>query len=593
MPHLRDYFHSGRILLLGKTLASDTFWNHLLVQYLCSPRLLLFKPNTYSQKLGAVHVSHFDNVEVVVKTKLDDIATYDAIILGVNGEAADTQLDMLVKVVQKLYREFNTRLISCPLPQILVFPTAKEHVAALSYALTEPEPPRFLNRLAQIGQGRESINEFELTLIRMLKDSVANALGLPFPRGFDALNNWLSQFRDGDHPLLLRVLRNFRYYPAETQRALLDNYLTFVNKLGDGKPSRKWLTYLGRPNKSAPAVLTLAAKTAWANGLVAKNRLAVKTYDDLVANLAKETKKLTAGETLEIYFVDDVVGSGGQLVSYLEKFLNDRLATAKGPGGLERWKLLIGAMLEEGSSVRVRLNAVFIIGVRSDEFEKLFPEGLQPVQVSEEFAGTRPMAGDLRIKVRESKGRKELGEIKVRVHVIDYTRSIFELCDNEDLPRHKLESLLNRYVGITRARQKEHWLQFEPFGWKEGGALVSTHLNCPGNTLPIIWGEGRRRTGVTWRPLFPRYFNPWDDGSKNAASIIHSLEFDADRWKVSDRKLVAYILKSLTLETPARIAHRVKLDQAKIESALVEIENKLWKDEKYREKLRGLFRIVS
>jgi hypothetical protein len=42
-----------------------------------------------------------------------------------------------------------------------------------------------------------------------------------------------------------------------------------------------------------------------------------------------------------------------------------------------------------------------------------------------------------------------------------------------------------------------------PLGWAGQGLLVLLETNCPNNTLPVFWKEGRFR-GRTWRPLFQR-----------------------------------------------------------------------------------------
>ena len=566
---------------MGRTLVSDLCWNYLLVDYLCTRKALRIIPNARSQEIGDVRITHYDNVEVIEEIGLDTIADYDLIIQGVSVPDDHPYVRRLSDRVEELYREFNGRLLSRPLPQVVVFPTGKRG-GALDPALFKGERPRFLQLLSQVGLRPEGRREFEVILIRTLKDCVANALGLPFPRGIEVLDNWLSQFEPDDQPLALRMLRSFRYYPAETQRKLLDLYLNTIDKQDGDVKAKRCLTYLGRPNKSGPAVLTLAAKTTWASQLAAEKRLTVKTYDDLLVHLAAETKQLTGGKSLDIYFVDDVIGSGGQLISYLEKFLNDHLSSG-------HRRMILESILEGG---RLRLHVVFVIGISSGGFEKLFVKGLDPVQISSsKFLGTRSRVGDLRVNVRVRNGPKGLREVNVKVHVIDYTPSIFELFEKNELPRAKFESLLKSYFGITKPRAREHWLQFEPFGWKGGGALVSTHLNCPGNTLPIIWAEGG--VGKEWKPLFARYFNPWDDGGKTLKAVTDSLGFEAEKVTKPTREKVAYVLHALTGKSAAEIARIVKLNEEQVRSTIQRVEDGLFNDEKYRDELASLFRQVS
>ncbi len=95
--------------------------------------------------------------------------------------------------------------------------------------------------------------------------------------------------------------------------------------------------------------------------------------------------------------------------------------------------------------------------------------------------------------------------IEIKLHIIDYTNSIREVYENEE----ELEVLLNKYNFITKPRANEYPCDFEPFGWKDNGGLISTYANAPGNTLPIIWGDN------CWSPLFNRYFNPWHKGEED------------------------------------------------------------------------------
>jgi hypothetical protein len=46
-------------------------------------------------------------------------------------------------------------------------------------------------------------------------------------------------------------------------------------------------------------------------------------------------------------------------------------------------------------------------------------------------------------------------------------------------------------------------LSDHPLGWADQGLLVLLETNCPNNTLPVFWKEGRFG-GSPWKPLFPR-----------------------------------------------------------------------------------------
>lgn len=595
MPPLHTYFQSGKVLFIGPTLANDRHWNLFLASELSGCNQL-FNANEAQQLIGTVSIGHLSDVNMLLSNEMEDeLLSFDVILLGLEAEQkeAEEQLSVVIKAVKEAYDRSEFKAVVAPLPEVLVFPTKPASLSVLRM-LTERERPTFLHPLFIDGHAIR-YTDFRQTLIGMLKNSVAFSLGLAFPRGLNLLDSWLIQFSEADQPLALRLLRYFKYYTAECQRVLIEAYLNFyrTESMEDSRSRVVWLSYLGRPNKSAPAVLTLAAKTSWARGILTQSGrtgLVVKSYDDLVSDLGPAIHGLAADQGIDIYLVDDVIGSGGQLVSYLKKFLNSHLwDESLDPASGFSWDECMDAIAVNTTRPKVTLNAVFVIGVSSRETEKLFSE-LQEVQVLQpELAGTRSKIGKLKIRVRNEEGSAFV-EPMINVHIIDYTKSIYELFEERLLPREMIEPLLLRYSRITKPREKEHWLQFEPFGWKECGALVSTHMNCPGNTIPLIWGDGGDRS---WRPLFPRYFNPWDDGSKEAEGIIDSIGFDAKTKDEANRHMVAYLLKSLTNESASTIARKVEIDPADIEQTLIDLESKLAADESYRDRLRELFTRVS
>jgi hypothetical protein len=470
------------------------------------------------------------------------------------------------------------------LPPVLAFPT-QGSLPQKSLLEVGIDLPEFLTFLPEIGYGPKAYPAFAQAVSRMLINAVAISLQLTIPH---SLGEWLSQFQNGDQALALRLLRNFKYYSAATQQALLDAYLSFNEKVltKDSRRRTVWLSYLGRPNKSAFTAFQLAGKTEWANRILSdteKKGLEIKTYDALVPNLVKRIGSMSESELIDIYLVDDVIGSGGQLTSYLSKFLErDLPEEAAKSGDGERWSRIASAMTGDEAAPRVRLNAVFVIGVKSEAFERHFPDELHLVPLEEpSLAGTRSVSGKLKVKLSRGPDVPKADEITVTVHIIDYTRSIFEL---SDLPWQTIESLLGRYFGIAKPRKSEHWLQFEPYGWKNSGALVSTHLNCPGNTVPIIWGEDGK---PAWKPLFRRQFNSWHDGNADASAIVKTLS------SVSDSEMIAYVLHKLTHKPLVEIAKMSGIEQTVISNSLARVETRIYEDSVYRARLRDLFIQVS
>lgn len=592
MLPLHKYFENGKILLIGVTLAEDDEWNHLLTSEFCGADDDRFTIND-TKTIGGVSITHQTDVHMLLSDEMsEEVASFDIIVIGLEPEPqkAEEQFRLLTDKLKSVYTLAQTKAVSAPLPQVLAFATKNGLFLYSRLLEKEPEFRRFVHLLSDAA-GSPSYADFRNTLVNALKDAVAFSLGLSFPSGVLVLDKWLAQFDEPDQPLALRLLRYFRFYSAECQRSLLEEYLKYQDTLIDDEDRVRdvWLTYLGRANKSAPAVLTLAAKTSWARGILNEERqgtLQVKSYEDLISHLTRHADDSTKSHGLDIYLIDDVIGSGGQLVSYADKFLNKHLISEfRALGKEDRWRNLLQAMSEGFPNELVRLHALFVIGVESQELEARF-EGWNTVQTSSPtLVNTRSLKGVLKIPVRTHADHSD-ASIRLRVHIIDYTRSLFGLCRTDALPSSAANSLLLRYMHITKPRSKEHWLQFEPFGWKECGALISTHLNCPANTLPIIWGDAGERP---WQPLFPRYFNPWDDGGKNADEVVRILNSDPEFQGDWTRRVTAYVLSSLTGESSEEIAIRLGLSSLDVQTVIGEENNKLIGDESYREKVRPIF----
>lgn len=133
----------------------------------------------------------------------------------------------------------------------------------------------------------------------------------------------------------------------------------------------------------------------------------------------------------------------------------------------------------------------------------------------------------------DEKGCKCEKVIRVYVHIADFNQNVGMVCEKEGIDYSKLRSILSEYVYVTSPRTNEYPCDFEPFGWKECGGLFSTYANCPGNTLPIIWGNRdkirdpkniKNRHLKKWEPLFPRFFNPMDEGKAKERKKLYCSE---------------------------------------------------------------------
>jgi hypothetical protein len=118
-------------------------------------------------------------------------------------------------------------------------------------------------------------------------------------------------------------------------------------------------------------------------------------------------------------------------------------------------------------------------------------------------------------------------------------------------------------------------------------------MNCPGNTLPIIWGDRKLGRDKPWLPLFPRYFNPWHDGSDTLQQIIDRINFNPNKTSLEKRKMLAFILTTRTRKEEDEIVEMLGLKSQNMERVFAKIDHDSQTNPDYREKLRQLFRVSS
>ena len=165
---------------------------------------------------------------------------------------------------------------------------------------------------------------------------------------------------------------------------------------------------------------------------------------------------------------------------------------------------------------------MFAVGIKNSNLEKIVK--LKNVPKSNGVKGSIeiPICKDIYRHINFSRcDCKE--KVSINLHIADYTENYSGICSNNKIDVAEVRKMLEKYVCITDPpRMNEYPCDFEPYGWKNCGGLLTTYANTPGNTLPIIWGErdpwGEGTQGP-WKPLYQRYFNPWAEGNTNISEL--------------------------------------------------------------------------
>lgn len=413
----------------------------------------------------------------------------------------------------------------------------------------------------------EFYSTFRNAIVSALEEDLQHVVAATVGAGERMARHWLMQFDPVDRPIVLGIMKHFRYYSALSIVELFDRFLTTeIGMPGPGLrvslftkhvPVRRGFqgtevsannlvfSYIGRPNKSAPSALALLAKSEWmrrfrSDPAIAPTRIPTfSTYDELVGLLLKRLGG-EVGETPTdsfcVVLVDDVIGSGGQVQDYAFKLFYGRvweLLAKRTPDKAEQLWCSLRDRLQNGY---ITIYCLFAIGIENSELSLLVERSNADTSdcqtVSPAFGRFNLCCKDY-VPVRALFERKTAeaaargteyylqkddvalipGGVDVPVYlaVAEYNRNVFDVCSAEGISPEKLGEVLMKYRYSAEGRKSEYPCQFEPWGWKRSGGLLSTYANCPGNTLPIVWGA--RRSDNPWEPLFPRIFNPWDKGN--------------------------------------------------------------------------------
>jgi|GEM_PF-6165189 len=483
-------------------------------------------------------------------------------------------------------------IIFCPVDQNAAKETSWIHVGLKNYdqqiRVMPYSPTNYFNNL------------FE-EIYNSLVDRIAYRLRLPKYFGDQHLRKWLKQFQVPENNfedvgLILRIMEHFRYYTVNNIIDLFDCLLKReapLDKFKDGRLeffskkdvliSNIWFSYLGRANKSGPATLPLIAKTEWLKMLLAqleelylhsnqhKKKEGKKNKQPKFINVDELSKELfnyfkeKNSEILSLVFVDDCIMSGGQLTDYfvdfVENYLKYALLLSKNNAPEEKDGLLENVLEKKDKLLknavvdiqRLKYYAIYAIGVENPFIEKLLNTGEPMVNLRmeiNEFDITH-RAGNVIIEIKkqfkpDDKNEYEFPlqiEVNIDTYIADYTKGIMNIFTKEE-PNH-IWKVLNKYYPVVQPREKEHWVQFSPFGWKANGGLTATYANCQGNTLPIIWGEGVYN-GKAWVPLYIRHFNPWSLGNAKLKTVLENISaIFKDKQDISEedkKRILAYTL---------------------------------------------------
>lgn len=491
---LAQYVRGRRIQLVGATLLTSG-WQ-----------------KTLSAILGTavLHESAY-SAEGLLRSPLHDI-----VLLGLDGVDIDSEERRLARAMvtslAELYGESAASAVRQPLPQLVIFPTGDKRLPRQALAGHVRESHHFVKVVDEDPLADDVLRCLEQAIIAALEDRVCHSIGLHFPEGLVRLRRWLENFLPADRPTALALAERLRFYCIDAMVRLLDKYLQTTSAAGQEQgripipggerfaPGTYVFSNLGRPFKSASAVLPLVGRSRWVSSFgedlqlgylpPRQRRPAVRVYESLAARVFAQIAGYPDGEVLNVVLVDDVIGSGGQVTNYLCRFLGkelrdtiDRCIADESTEAV--WQHTLRRL--SGGWSNVRLHVLFLIGIENEAFESLFEVPLQRVRTGDD--SQRAVHGVLGIDITTSSG---VISVPVSVHVADYTKPVTALCSDGILDRDAIEGLLARreYSGIVKVRAKEHCFQFEPRGWKDAGGMVATYANCPANTLPIFWADG-------------------------------------------------------------------------------------------------------
>ncbi len=573
---LSEYLVGRKILLIEDKL-DDEYWDIVL------PRL--FYPKNYNgpysqiqkdekdQPFGEIYLTHKKSARGLID---EDISKYDLILLDLyssesnfstHGNIYSTIPASITDFIEKIAKYYDDDdSVKKALPNIIIFSADSSGVTTHAL-LKDLKVTEYFFKLSDSDSHKgEYYSTFRNAIINSLKEKVLRVTGLNGIDNTRRFNRWVSQFHQKDRPYILRLMKYYRYYSAMSIVRNFDRYMKLnfdLSTMDESSGTIKYkdiempldraiFSYLGRPNKSGPATLSLFSKSDWAkkcshfgkiffsnkNGDDGPRYLPFRPYDDLILFLAKELNG-NLNENLNIFIFDDMVLSGGQIKSYLWKLINKDLRKKYNDNGgdpnkwIELCKNHLSTSKVESTKCRIVFHAICAIGLvrpnddnlaerykginylqddlNAESIRIAFPddyvwENINPWNsFLEKGLYNKPVhfSGVLKIKICEDEKHNDPEEsienpcncshyLDVYIHFADYVPNVGILCEQEGINYEELRAILASYAYVTSPRSGEYPCDFEPFGWKEGGGLFSTYANCPANTLPLIWGNRKK-----------------------------------------------------------------------------------------------------
>lgn len=449
-----------------------------------------------------------------------------------------------IEILNDIRKCHIEKSIPQPMPQIIVF-SRDNHGVTVRTMFKELNAADYFFKVTGAEEHKCGYySSFRNAVISALKETVYQVGGMTDIPSRLHFNRWLRQFDPCDRPLILHLMKHFKYFPALNIMKLLDSYLTLEKSTGEKhtrwegnavsilnsrprKPDRFFISYLGHPNKSGPTTMALLSKTKWLRELrkdAEKHHLEelpkFLSYEDLLHCLVEDIlTKDDKDEHVCLMLIDDFIGSGGQIQDYLKKFIDRDLKTfceklfvkPRSRGGT--WGKVKRAFNEgqDGHAQNIEIMALFALGAQNKDFESFIEDS--------ESSNDDPhwINGIYNLKT-------EGLSIPVKIHVAHYTRSIQEIFKDNQNFLMDVKKTLSKYSVIRKFRDEDHPCDFEPLGWKENGGLIATYANAQGNTIPVIWRDYQwDNDSITqkddfsikeWFALYPRYFNPLTPGKK-------------------------------------------------------------------------------
>lgn len=490
------------------------------------------------EQVKPVELVHFKDVNEALDIFKDnkesmELTDFDLIILDLYSSVNDAKhcqsiqitnmkdpFWQLIEMLDDIRKGHIEKSIPQPMPHIIVF-TRDDKGITVRTMFKELNAADYFFKITGAEEHKCGYySSFRNAVLYALKENVFQVGGMTGIPSRLHFNKWLRQFDPCDRPLILHLMKHFKYFPAVNIVKLFDIYLSLkkntkwnnngtVSILNSSprKPDRFYISYLGRPNKSGPATLPLLSKTEWIKDLreeIEKRSLkkipGFFSYEDLKRKIKDRIKRSALKKyPLCLIFVDDVTGSGGQLENYIKKFIKYLVKnTAK-----EKLTQLQG----------LEIITFFALGIQENDFEGLI-NNKGGGRIGNEAGSIK---GTFEVEVNPG------FFMPISVHVAHYTRSIQEIFKNNFMA---LEKTLKKYSVIMELRDEDYPCDFLPLGWEKNGGLISTYANIPGNTIPVIWQEYKsknkkdmisRDNGLSikeWVPLYPRYFNPLTPAKK-------------------------------------------------------------------------------